>query len=224
MRRRARSFGWRRATAPTPTACMADVRGRAGGAAISSSACTNRMCCVFGFVLGWLALQSAAWLSQPGKAAPVTVHHASVAQKQIRVRQTDSSLGREQPSKLIGRSGVFIPPPPLQSPPPVLSPPPPPPAQVRTNASIWSPRAGVCAVTSSGEGVHCAEGELKGTWTVRSLRECREACFACPRCRWFSHSPGDSDCSWYHSCPRLLHFGTQQQNESAKKPIYSWIY
>ena len=70
------------------------------------------------------------------------------------------------------------------------------------------PSPGVCGVTSTGEGVSCRNADRKGTWTVHSLAECREACLGCTGCRFMSYSPQDGDCSWFRRCRRLQHLGT----------------
>ena len=57
-----------------------------------------------------------------------------------------------------------------------------------------APKLGVCGVTSSPDGARCRREDRKGTWIVKSLRECLSACRACKHCRFVSHSLEDGDC------------------------------
>ena len=88
--------------------------------------------------------------------------------------------------------------------------------RTETHRASDYPRAGVCAITSAGEGVHCSDGDVKGTWTVYSIDECREACRDCPRCQWFSHNPDDGDCSWFYECTGFRNLRTRHTTYRAR--------
>lgn len=58
-------------------------------------------------------------------------------------------------------------------------------------------RPGYCAQTLR---TGSCTADDRGTWSLRTLAECRAACLGCPRCRYVSFEPSARDCSWYASC------------------------
>tara|TARA_B110001452_G_scaffold120647_1_gene100126 strand:- start:401 stop:2122 length:1722 start_codon:yes stop_codon:yes gene_type:complete len=78
----------------------------------------------------------------------------------------------------------------------------------RSSAAVLlkSGRAGFCAVTSVGEGVHCSPQDHQGSWGKPdlTLQSCIARCAACQRCHFVSYSRKEMDCSWFRHCGSTL--------------------